>query len=88
MAEILVAIRLIKFYAWEKPRSEQVAKLRGAELKLLYKSLLIQLMTHTFSEGLSNLALFGSISCYILLDPSAVNGSIIFTGLTILALIR
>lgn len=35
MYEILAGIRIIKFYAWEKPLKKEVGKLRGKELKTL-----------------------------------------------------
>ena len=35
MNEILAGIRIIKFYAWEKPFSREVGKLRDSELKAL-----------------------------------------------------
>ena len=35
MNEILTGIRIIKFYAWEKPFGKEVDRLRGKELKAL-----------------------------------------------------
>lgn len=40
MSEILNAIRLIKFYAWELPFYDEIAELRKKELNLLKKNLI------------------------------------------------
>ena len=40
MSEILTAIKLIKFYAWEMPFYDRIEEIRKKELKLLQKSLI------------------------------------------------
>jgi hypothetical protein len=39
MSEILTAIKLIKFYAWEQPFDERIQDIRKTELNLLKKNL-------------------------------------------------
>ena len=41
MSEILTAIKLIKFYAWEIPFYERVEEIRKREMQLLRKNLII-----------------------------------------------
>ena len=80
MSEMLIAIRLIKFYAWEEPRANQVAQIRQQDLSLLRKGTLIQQMSEMMGEFISSLALFGAISCYVL-TSSTINVTAIFTTL-------
>jgi hypothetical protein len=40
MSEILSAIKLIKFYAWEEPFSERITKIRRQELRLMRRNLI------------------------------------------------
>jgi len=40
MSEILTAIKLIKFYAWEKPFYERIVEIRKKELHLLRNNLI------------------------------------------------
>ena len=41
MSEILTAIKLIKFYAWEQPFFDRICKIRKKELSLLRKDLMV-----------------------------------------------
>lgn len=41
MSEILSAIKLIKFYAWEQPFHERISEIRKKELSLLRKNLIV-----------------------------------------------
>jgi ABC-type multidrug transport system fused ATPase/permease subunit len=42
MSEILTAIKLIKFYAWEQPFSEKVSHERDDEMRLVLKAMIIK----------------------------------------------
>ncbi|RKP19799.1 P-loop containing nucleoside triphosphate hydrolase protein, partial [Rozella allomycis CSF55] len=47
MSEILTAIKLIKFYAWEKPFEERITEIRKKEVELLQKSFFINVLNFT-----------------------------------------
>ncbi|KNE56750.1 hypothetical protein AMAG_02529 [Allomyces macrogynus ATCC 38327] len=42
MSEVLTAIKLIKFYAWESPFSSKINEIRAREMALIYKSFQIK----------------------------------------------
>jgi ABC-type multidrug transport system fused ATPase/permease subunit len=47
MSEILTAIKLIKFYAWEKPFFDRVCEIRKTELSLLKQDMLMTVVNFT-----------------------------------------
>ncbi|KAJ3129395.1 Multidrug resistance-associated protein 4 [Nowakowskiella sp. JEL0407] len=42
MSEILTAIKLVKFYAWEKPFEEKINEIRHREMSLIYRGMVIK----------------------------------------------
>ncbi len=46
MSEILTAVKLIKFYVWEKPFSEKIESLRKQELDLVYRGMIFKTINY------------------------------------------
>eukprot|EP00978_Attheya_sp_CCMP212_P023150 scaffold70236_cov57-Attheya_sp.AAC.1 len=89
MNEILNGIRIIKFYAWEKPFAKEVAKLRDAELRALTK------MAYVSAIGFSMVLLSAPIIqpilvflTYINIQDEPLSASTAFTTVALFNIMR
>ena len=60
MSEIINSMRLIKMYAWEKPFTQRIDKLRKDEVKNLRKAAFLQSLTATISPSITIVAGFAT----------------------------
>lgn len=74
--EIVTWIKLIKFYAWEKPFSKTVLEIRRREKQLLEKAAIIQSFGIALAPSIPVIAIIVTFLCYIAgghdLSPSVV----------------
>lgn len=82
MTEILTAIKLIKFYAWEQPFYDRIVEIRKRELTLIKRNLILNSVNFTIVIGfpafisLAVLIIYwksgntitpGNLTCYLLM---------------------
>ncbi|KAJ1561399.1 hypothetical protein HK096_004870, partial [Nowakowskiella sp. JEL0078] len=58
MSEILTAIKLVKFYAWEKPFEIKINEVRDKEMKLIYRGMFVVVFTIPVWVALSSLGMY------------------------------
>ena len=66
MSEILTAIKLIKFYAWESYFRERVGRVRQKELSRLLIGIVVKVWTFCVVFGAPVLAMFGCLCVKVL----------------------
>ncbi len=86
-AEIFSAIQLVKLYAWETPRSAQIAALRREETRNLRASSVMQNLSSNVVIVIFWLSLWGALSCYLFLG-GAVSSSVLFTIVSVFGGVR
>jgi hypothetical protein len=93
MSEILTAIKLIKFYAWESYFRERVGRVRQKELSQIQNGIVVKVWTFCVVFGAPVLAMLGCL-CVKVLSPSYekenedARASIIFTVLALFYTVR
>ena len=65
MSELLTAIKLIKFYAWEVPFAEKIEEIRALEMQHIYDGLITKTINHTVVFSISVLVALSSLSMYV-----------------------
>jgi ABC-type multidrug transport system ATPase subunit len=65
MSEILTAIKLIKFYAWEAPFSMKIDEIRVIEMSLIYNSMINKSINYTVVFAIPVLAALSSLSMFV-----------------------
>jgi ABC-type multidrug transport system fused ATPase/permease subunit len=85
--EVISAIQLVKLYAWEGPRSDQISALRRQEVRWLFWSALLQNYSSAVVVVVFWISLWGSLSCYLLLG-GAVSAPVLFTIVSLFANLR
>ncbi|CAG8494646.1 10597_t:CDS:10 [Diversispora eburnea] len=91
MSEILTAIKLIKFYAWESYYRDRVKKVRRKEWFLFLNSIVVKIWTFCVIFGAPVLAMLGCLCVKLLAYPSPDNvldASTIFTVLALFYTVR
>ena len=89
MNEILTGVRIIKFYAWERPFGSEVAKLRGKEMDALTK------LAYTVAVGFSIILLSTPIiqpilvfSTYVKTQDTPLSAATAFTTVALFNIMR
>merc|ERR1739845_242587 len=89
MNEILTGIRIIKFYAWEKPFGKEVSEIRAKEMDALTK------MAFTVAVGFSIILLSTPIVqaifvfvTYVKIQPEPLTAATPFTTVALFSLMR
>eukprot|EP00127_Corallochytrium_limacisporum_P002080 Clim_evm1s101 gene=Clim_evmTU1s101 len=86
--EILQGIKIVKFQAWEKPLSDNIAATRSHELRnLLFNSLLNAMNSFLFQAG-PPLMTFLSFAAFVLIDHQVLTPQKAFTALSLFGLLR
>ncbi|KAJ1504501.1 hypothetical protein HMI54_006942, partial [Coelomomyces lativittatus] len=87
MSEILTAIKLIKFYAWEIPFSERIHAIRKREMELMKKTLLVKAINYTFVFATPVIIAIVALSIYQLVLGN-LTSTISFTSLSVFNTLR
>ncbi|XP_069678144.1 ATP-binding cassette sub-family C member 4-like [Periplaneta americana] len=87
MDEIISAVQVIKMYAWEKPFSKLIAKVRREEVNTLRMSQLLNCITVVLFYSASRIGFLIAVTTMVLLGDHLTNSKVfvIFTFLGILA---
>merc|ERR1711963_1370759 len=89
MNEILNGIRIIKFYAWERPFKKEVAKVREKELRAL--TVLSYINSVGFSILLQSTPVITPILVfvtYVNIQDEPITASVVFTTIALFKLMR
>lgn len=87
MSEILTAIKLIKFYAWEMPFYERISNLRKIELSLLRKNLIANAVNFMLTFCVPVICILAALLTYWL-TGNVINPVIGFTIVSVLNTLR
>ncbi|KAG0028464.1 Multidrug resistance-associated protein 1 [Podila clonocystis] len=88
MSEILTAIKLIKFYAWEEPFHQQVNEVRARELHLFKRNLQVKAINMAVVFALPVLVSVCSLAVYNSQLTGDLDSSVVFTALSIFNTLR
>ena len=88
MSEILTAIKLIKFYAWEIPFYDRVCAIRRQELSLLKKNLIANSVNFMLVFCVPVLCNLASLLTYWLLHGTSVDSVVGFTIVSVFNTLR
>ncbi|KAG0082431.1 Multidrug resistance-associated protein 1 [Podila epicladia] len=88
MSEILTAIKLIKFYAWEGPFHQQVHEVRARELHLFKRNLQVKAINMAVVFALPVLVSVCSLAVYNSQLIGELDSSVVFTALSIFNTLR
>jgi len=86
--EILNAIKLVKFYSWEKPFGSNIHEIRKKEIELLQKAALYKTLHLMMVFAIPVVVLLGIFSVYTLWQNKFLNSSMAFTCLSLLNTLR
>lgn len=88
MSEILTAIKLIKFYAWEMPFYDRICEIRKKELSLLKKNLLANSVNFMLVFCIPVLCVLSALLTYWLINEEAVDAVLGFTIVSVFNTLR
>ncbi|KAF9964122.1 Multidrug resistance-associated protein 1 [Mortierella alpina] len=88
MSEILTAIKLIKFYAWEAPFQAQINEVRAKELHLFKRNLQIKAINMAVVFALPVVVAVCSLAVYNAKRTGPLDSSVVFTALSIFNTLR
>ncbi|KAG0217774.1 Multidrug resistance-associated protein 1 [Mortierella sp. NVP41] len=88
MSEILTAIKLIKFYAWEVPFQEQVNQVRAREAALFKRNLQVKAINMAVVFALPVIVAVSSLAVYNKRRSGLIDSSVVFTALSIFNTLR
>ncbi|KAG0333210.1 Multidrug resistance-associated protein 1 [Podila humilis] len=88
MSEILTAIKLIKFYAWEAPFTQQIDQVRTRELNLFKKNLKVKAVNLAVVFALPVVVAVSALAVYNSKRTGPLDSSIVFTALSIFNTLR
>ncbi|KAJ3408448.1 hypothetical protein HDV05_004980 [Chytridiales sp. JEL 0842] len=87
MSEILTAIKLIKFYAWEAPFTEKILEIRKREMKLIYDGLIVKTINFSVVFAIPVLVALTCLSTYVAMG-NTLTASVSFTVLSVFNTLR
>jgi len=82
MSEILIAIKLIKFYAWEKPFASKISDVRSREMYTIYKGMIVKAINFMTVFAVPIWIALASLGMYVALG-NKLTASVSFTVLSI-----
>jgi len=88
MSEILTAIKLIKFYAWESYFSDKVISVREKELSQLLHVLVVKVWTYCIIFDAPVLMMLGAMCVKAFHKNEEIKASVIFTSLSLFNTLR
>jgi ABC-type multidrug transport system fused ATPase/permease subunit len=87
MSELLTAIKLIKFYAWEMPFAGKIDKLREKEAKYVYDGLINKSVNYTVVFAIPVLVALTCLSTFVALG-NPLTATVSFTVLSVFNTLR
>ncbi|KAI3658482.1 hypothetical protein MP638_001908 [Amoeboaphelidium occidentale] len=87
MSEILTAIKLIKFYAWEKPFRAKIDKIREKEIDCIYTAMMIKTLNFAIVFSVPVLIAVCSLAMYVSLG-NTLQASTVFAVLSVFNTLR
>jgi ABC-type multidrug transport system fused ATPase/permease subunit len=87
MSELLTAIKLIKFYAWETPFAKKIELIREAELNFIYSGLINKVVNYTIVFSIPVLVALTCLSMYVAIG-NTLTASVSFTALSVFNTLR
>ncbi|KAH6576899.1 hypothetical protein BASA50_008740 [Batrachochytrium salamandrivorans] len=87
MSEILTAIKLIKFYAWEAPFTDKIEEIRRREMKLIYDGLIVKTVNFAVVFAVPVLVALTCLATYVA-TGHALTASVSFTILSVFNTLR
>ena len=87
MSEILTAIKLIKFYAWEKPFTQIISEIREKEMDRIRKGMIVKTINFTVVFAIPVLIALASLGMFVALGGT-LTGTLSFTVLSLYNTLR
>ncbi|KAJ3323975.1 Multidrug resistance-associated protein 1 [Boothiomyces sp. JEL0866] len=87
MSELLTAIKLIKFYAWEMPFAKKINELRQKETKYIYDGLITKTINYTVVFAIPVLVALTCLATYVAIGNS-LTASVVFAVLSVFNTLR
>ncbi|KAJ3358679.1 Multidrug resistance-associated protein 4 [Kappamyces sp. JEL0680] len=87
MSELLTAIKLIKFYAWETPFAEKIESIRLQESMYMYESLMNKVWNYAIVFAIPVLVALTCLAMYVALG-NRLTASVSFTTLSVFNTLR
>ena len=87
MSEMLTAIKLIKFYAWEMPFATRISAIRQREMDMVYKGLLTKVVNYAVVFAIPVLVALSCLSMYVAVG-NVLTASVSFTVLSVFNTLR
>uniref|UniRef100_A0A5F8HI53 Multidrug resistance-associated protein 4 n=1 Tax=Monodelphis domestica TaxID=13616 RepID=A0A5F8HI53_MONDO len=87
MNEVIMGIRIIKMYAWEKPFADLIAQLRKNEINKILKSSYLRGINLASFFVASKIIVFVTFTTYVLLG-NAITASRVFVAVTLYGAVR
>ncbi|KAJ3274523.1 Multidrug resistance-associated protein 1 [Terramyces sp. JEL0728] len=87
MSELLTAIKLIKFYAWEMPFAKKISELRKKETKYIYDGLITKTINYTVVFAIPVLVALTCLSTYVAIG-NKLTASVVFAVLSVFNTLR
>ncbi|KAG5461125.1 MAG: hypothetical protein BJ554DRAFT_6729, partial [Olpidium bornovanus] len=88
MSEILTAIKLIKFYAWELPFSDRLAEIRASEMALIKKNMYYKSFNFMVVFAIPVFVALTCLSVYVFAFGIKLTASVSFTVLSVFNTLR
>eukprot|EP00158_Paraphelidium_tribonemae_P009637 Partr_v1_DN28917_c0_g1_i2_m25279 putative ATP-binding cassette, sub-family C (CFTR MRP), member len=87
MSEILTAVKLIKFYAWEKPFNAKIHGIRESEMSAIYRQMMIRTVNYAIVFAIPVLIALSSLGMYVSLG-NTLTASVSFAVLSVFNTLR
>ena len=87
MSELLTAVKLIKFYAWELPFANNIEHIRQGEMKFIYDGLINKVINYTVVFAIPVLVALTCLSMYVAVG-NVLTASVSFTTLSVFNTLR
>lgn len=87
MSEVLTAVKLIKFYAWEVPFSSRISEIRLKEVRLAYRSMFVKSVNFAVVFAIPVLCSMFCLLMYAKLG-NPITATLVFTILSVLNTLR
>lgn len=87
MSEILTAVKLIKFYAWERPFTAKIHDIREREMDAIYRGMVMKTINFTVVFAVPVMIALCSLSMYVGLG-NKLTASVSFAVLSVLNTLR
>ncbi|KAI8823438.1 P-loop containing nucleoside triphosphate hydrolase protein [Fimicolochytrium jonesii] len=88
MSEILTAIKLIKFYAWEAPFTDKIEDIRHREITLIRRGMIVKAINFTVVFAVPVFVALASLGMYKVALGNTLTASISFTVLSVYNTLR